>query len=374
MMRKEAFFSLAVIFICWCPLEAGFTHNPMDFNQDLKVDLLDLVEFASHWLWEAVPDADEFAFVPAGTFEMGDHFEEGDSDELPVHTVTLEPFYISKYEITNRQYCEYLNAALDNNEIKVENDIVYAIDDTSNSNAYCRTGISSGSQILYSSGIFSVNIKDGTFDMSDHPMVCVSWLGATAYCNWRSEQEILESCYDLTSWMWDSSKNGFRLPTEAEWEYAARGGEKNPYYRYPWGDSIDGSMANYFESGDPYETGGWLWPHTTPVGYYDGTQVPAGVDMANSYGLYDMAGNVSEWCNDFYDEFLYQYCVDSQITTNPVGPALASYAVVRGGSWENFGQSWRVANRDIAAPTGGVHSVGFRVCVFSPLSHVNRRF
>ncbi|MHC5093170.1 MAG: hypothetical protein ACYSO2_04640 [Planctomycetota bacterium] len=62
------------------------------------------------------------------------------------------------------------------------------------------------------------------------------------------------------------------------------------------------------------------------------------------------------------------------MTTNPVGPALASYAVVRGGSWENFGQSCRVANRDIAAPTGGVHSVGFRVCVFSPLSHVNRRF
>ncbi|MHC4855892.1 MAG: formylglycine-generating enzyme family protein, partial [Planctomycetota bacterium] len=109
MTRKKAFFSLAVILICWCPLEAGFTHNPMDFNQDLKVDLLDFVEFASHWLWEAVPDSDEFVFVPAGTFEMGDHFEEGDSDELPVHTVTLEPFYISKYEITNRQYCEYLN-------------------------------------------------------------------------------------------------------------------------------------------------------------------------------------------------------------------------------------------------------------------------
>ena len=100
-----------------------------------------------------------------------------------------------------------------------------------------------------------MNIKDGITDMSDHPMVMVSWYGCVSYCNWKSQQEGLESCYDTNdpNRVCDFTKNGFRLATESEWEYAARGGSNSPYYRYPWGDTIDGSMSNYGASGDTYE-------------------------------------------------------------------------------------------------------------------------
>ena len=135
-------------------------------------------------------------------------------------------------------------------------------------------------------------------------MADVTWYGAAAYCNWRSQEEGYQQCYNLSTWECDFSKNGYRLPTEAEWEYAARGGEHKPYYRYPRSNSIDGSEANYWSSGDPYETGSYPW--TTPVDYYP----------ANGYGLYDMAGNVWDWCNDWYSDTYYS----SSPYNNPTGP------------------------------------------------------
>ena len=361
MKKQIVILILAVLVSCgW--LQAGFSTNPMDFNNDKKVDMLDFAEFASNWLWEAVPDTNEFAYIPAGTFEMGDHHDSMDG-ALPVHTVTLDSFYMSKYEITNQQYADFLNSAYPA-QIKVVSGVVYDINDSSNIYPYCYTSIfSSSSQINFSDPDFSVNIKDGTTDMSDHPMVVVSWYGCVAYCNWKSQQEGLESCYNLSTWDCDFSKNGFRLPTEAQWEYAARGGEHSPYYRYPWGDSIDGSMANYYASGDPCETGAEPW--TTPVGYYDGGQTPTGIDMANGYGLYDVAGNVWEWCNDWYGSY------SSSPETNPTGPASR---VIRGGDWYSndyyYGSGYycRVAIR-INIPPNNCYShygyFGFRVCVFA---------
>lgn len=334
------------------------------------IDLRDFAVLSANWLWkwETVLDPLQFAYIPAGTFEMGDHHD-GMPTILPVHTVTLDSFYMSKYEITNQQYADYLNSAYPA-QIKVEGGIVYAIDDISNSFLYCGThSYDADSQINYSGGIFSVNIKDGTTDMSNHPMVVVSWYGSVAYCNWKSQQQGLESCYNLSTWDCDFTKNGFRLATEAEWEYAARGGNQSPYYRYPWGNSIDGSMANYGSSGDPYEDPSGLpsviaYPWTTPVGYYDGGQTPAGTDMANGYGLYDVAGNVYEWCNDWYDSSYYQYCVDNTIVNNPTGPAGGSYRVLRGGYWYYNVIYCRVALRIYIAPELH-HCNGFRVCVFA---------
>jgi sulfatase modifying factor 1 len=191
--------------------------------------------------------------------------------------------------------------------------------------------------------------------MSDDPMVLVSWYGSAAYCNWRSSAEGYDSCYNLSTWECDFSEHGYRLATEAEWEYAARGGEHNPYYRYPWGDSIDGSKANYWVSGDPYETGDYPW--TTPVGYYDGSQIPAGSDMANGYGLYDMAANVYEWCNDWMDFTYY----DVSPYDNPTGPASGNMRVLRGGCWGYSVNHCRVASRAGNDPNFRGVTYGFRV-------------
>jgi formylglycine-generating enzyme required for sulfatase activity len=363
MKKQIVFLILAVVFVNCGLLQAGLFTNPMDFNHDKKVDLLDFAEFVSNWLWEADPnelDPIEFIYIPAGTFEMGDHHD-GIGYALPVHTVTLDSFYMSKYEITNQQYCDYLNSAYSSipAQIKVDGGVVYAAEDAGNSYPYCSMhSYSAESQINFSNPDYSVNIKDGTTDMSAHPMVEVSWYGCVAYCNWKSQQEGLEGCYNLSTWDCDFTKNGYRLPTEAEWEYAARGGEHSPYYRYPWGDDIDGSMANYWASGEPYETGAWPW--TTPVGYYDGGQIPAGVDMANGYGLYDVAGNVWELCNDWYDESYYSTSPEN----NPTGPASSPYncRVLRGGGWGV--SSCRVANRLYCGPDYHLlNEGGFRVCV-----------
>ena len=350
-----------------------------DVSGDCYVGPADLAILASQW--ESEPNMADFSImagqwltkgirgivfvdIPGGTFQMGDSFNEADSDELPVHAVALSSFRMSKYEITNQQYCDYLNSAYPA-QIKVDGGIVYMADDDDNSFPLCSTSSAPAgrpnygeySQINYSEG-FSVNTKDGTTDMSKHPMVMVSWYGSVAYCNWKSQQAGLESCYDLSTWQYDSTKNGIRLPTEAEWEYAARGGEHSPYYRYPWGNFIDGSMANYISAGDPYETGSF--PYTTPAGYYDGGQIPAGADMVNGYGLYDMAGNVWEWCSDWYSSSYYSSSPD----TDPAGPATGSHRVFRGGSWNLDADYCRVANRGSGgSPDIRDKSRGFRVCL-----------
>ncbi len=320
-------------------------------------NMADFSIMASQWMTEGNPDI-VFVDIPGGAFQMGDSFNEVDPDELPVHTVTLSPFKMSKYETTNAQYCDYLNSAYPA-QIKEDGGIIYAASDTYNDYPYCEMhSYSSYSQIDFSGGVFSVNTKDGETDMSNHPMVMVSWYGSVAYCNWKSQQEGLESCYDLSTWQCDFTKNGIRLPTEAEWEYAARGGEHSPYYRYPWGNFIDGSMANYISTGDPYETGSS--PYTTPVDYYDGGQIPAGADMVNGYGLYDMAGNVWEWCSDLYGSNYYS----GSPGTNPTGPATGSYRVFRGGSWNLSAGYCRVANRGSGgSPDNHSYSRGFRVCL-----------
>ena len=237
----------------------------------------------------------EMVLIPGGEFEMGDHHD-GMTTALPVHTVSLGSFYIGKYEITNRQYCDYLNTAYPA-QIKVVGGIVYATDDSGNSKPYCDTlEFDTDSRISFSSSTFTV-----VTGKENHPVVEVSWYGAKAFCDY----------YD------------YRLPTEAEWEYAARGGLEGK--KYSWGDSIDGSKANYLSSNDSFE------PGTTPVGYYDGNQTPSGIDMANGYGLYDMVGNVYEWCNDWYDAGYYS----TSPYDNPQGPVSnpSDYRVTRGGGW-----------------------------------------
>jgi len=227
------------------------------------------------------------------------------------------------------------------------------------------------------------------------------WSGAAAYCNWLSVKSGIEECYTLTTGVCNFTKNGYRLPTEAEWEFAGRGGQVNPYLIYPCGNTIDVKKANLPASGDPFEAG--PFPNTTPVGFYDGKlklksqyNWPGSAvsyqtgDGANAFGLYDMQGNVWEFVNDWYGQ---KYYIESPYD-NPKGPDTGfimpdgkQYRGMRGGNWYNGlvtngindGHS-RVANRNPSYyrgpqdPNHPWYHVGFRVArKYTAPSEVNER-
>jgi sulfatase modifying factor 1 len=327
-----------------------------DLNGDCFVDFEDFAILASQWLTTDPCVPQDMAYIRGGTFQMGDSLD-GESDALPVHTVTLSYFYIGKHDITNQQYCNFLNSAA----VKVISGTVYASTDSGNSYPYCDTSaVDTYSQIAYSGSVFSVRTK-GSRSMVNDPMICVSWYGAAAYCNWRSQQEGKEQCYDTSdpNWPCDFTKNGYHLPTEAQWEYAARGGFSGK--RFPWGDvnTISHSQANYYSCNgcysydlgppwgfDPTWSADDIYPYTSPVGSF----------AANGYGLYDMAGNVWQWCNDWWG--LYS----SSPQTNPTGPASGYHPVLRGGGWFSHASGCRVACRYYDDdPDGRYYYCGFRV-------------
>ena len=282
--------------------------------------------------------------IPAGTFEMGDH--NGVGNEGPLHSVTLDAFKMDVYEVTNELYAAYLNDAYAAGSVTVNSNVIYQVGGAGEALADT-TASSSYSRITWNGSTFGV-----TAGNEQHPLVKVSWYGACAYANWRSEQHGLTPCYDLSTWACDFNANGWRLPTEAEWEYAARGGSAT-YTQYHWGNSIDGSHANWNGSGDPWDNGSY--PETTPVGYYDGNQTPSGVDMMNGYGLYDMSGNVWEWCNDWYGSY------SSSAQTNPTGPSSGSLRVFRGGCWSNSAVYLRSAYRGDAGAYYRLSFIGLRL-------------
>jgi formylglycine-generating enzyme required for sulfatase activity len=248
--------------------------------------------------------------IPAGEFSMGDHFNEGDSDEKPVHTVYLDAFYIDVCEVTNAQYAKFLNEYGKN--IDAVGHELLDIDDTG-----C---------LIEKVG----NTYKPKAGYENHPVIYVSWYGAAAYAQFY----------------------GKRLPTEAEWEKAARGGLVGK--RYPWGDDITHDNANYSGTG-----GNDKWDRTSPVGSF----APYGY-----YGLYDMAGNVWEWCADEFDSGYYS----KSPKNNPKGPGIAitfknndftnvsTGRVLRGGPWHDNPYNLRCANRNYDVPTGTVIGIGFR--------------
>ena len=229
-------------------------------------------------------DGKEMVLIPAGSFEMGDHL--GGLSNAPVHRVQLDAFYMDVHEVTVGQFREFVN----------------------------QSGYSYGgnwdSLANYSPG-------------DDYPMIYVNWNDATAYAKWA----------------------GKRLPTEAEWEYAARGGLAGK--RYPWGDEITHDDANY--SGT---SGKDKWKYCSPVGSF----------AANGYGLYDMAGNVYEWCQDWYGENYYS----NSAAKNPPGPDSGSSRVLRGGFWDKYTNTLRVAHRDGTSPFNRINDLGFRCVSGSP--------
>jgi sulfatase modifying factor 1 len=367
---------LALAMVVMLTGHAALAGCPEDLSGDGTIDLVDLGILLAWWdvgdggdvdgdgdtdisdlgallavFGEPCPAPDGMVLVPSGDFSMGDHSGDGYFNELPVHDVYVDAFYMDVCETSNQRYAAYLNDAYPS-EIKVVSGVVYGIADSGNNYPYCDTYDPTGSHSRIDWDGNDFTVRDGK---ELHPMTEVSWYGAAAYANWRSTEEGRQPCYDLGAWTCDFGADGYRLPTEAEWEYAARGGEHAPYYKYPWGNTINGSHANYWESGDPWDNG--PYPQTTPVGYYDGGQTPPGADMANGYGLYDMAGNVWEWCNDWYDHYYY----DSSPYDNPRGPGSGTYRVYRGGPWCYGGNLLRCAVRERNLPDTRFNEIGFRL-------------
>jgi formylglycine-generating enzyme required for sulfatase activity len=246
----------------------------------------------------------DLVFVQGGSFRMGDNVGEGDPRERPVHTVEVSSFYIGRTEVTNAQYRRFRD------------------DPGYEDPKFWPDGwVVPKDQIPYWKD--PRNHGGATPGSDDYPVQGVNWDSAVAYCNWLS------------------AKTGkkYRLPTEAEWEKAARGNDQR---RYPWGNMIDKSFANFVGSQD-YDTG-------KPVGSY--------VKGASPYGAMDMAGNVMEWCADWYSRDYYSVSPKK----DPKGPATGAYRVVRGGAFFFEPFDLRSAARSAAWPSLQSHRmIGFRV-------------
>ena len=360
-------FSFSVVLFC---LGCGGDDEPETDNVELSGDVDTITG----------KDGAEMVHVPAGEFEMGDHFDEVHDDDVPTHVVFLDNFYIDRYEVTNKQYAIFLNAMgrhQDNEQVwldidgdtQIELKLLFSteLDFQDNlDNEKISTDLRrefEGEGITLSQNVDVSVEKEGNHwliadegneqeysvrkendeleiyglpyqpkeDLKNHPAVGVSWYGAAAYAQWSEKQ----------------------LPTEAEWEKAARGGLVGK--RYPWGDEITHSSANY--SG---ETGRDEWDGSAPTGSFP----------ANGYGIYDMAGNVFEWCMDEYDSNFYE----TSPKNNPVSGDRISFVgndfteietrrICRGGSWDSHSYRLRVATRNGFDPDSTSKGVGFRCVV-----------
>jgi formylglycine-generating enzyme required for sulfatase activity len=260
-------------------------------------------------------DPESWAQIPAGDFAMGQH---------EVVTKIDKPYEMMVTLVTNAQYARYLNKALADAKVNIANNqIVGAYAGDKFSGKRHEKKIEAGDyphlvignpdvRLPYDGKLFAVNPG-----YENHPVVAITWFGAKAYCEYY----------------------GWRLPSEAEWEKAARGTDKRAY---PWGNEIARNQANAYSSRDPFEKDLGAQGDTTPVGFYNGKTYDGykTLDAKSPYGLYDMAGNVWQWTNDVYPQQHYRY--------------------MRGGSKGVYEYNLRVWTRNSAEPDFFGPSTGFR--------------
>ena len=257
----------------------------------------------------AIEAPEGFLLIPGGTFTMGSPGGEAwRSEDETQHTVTVSDFYMGAYEVTQKEYQEVMG------------------DNPSN------------------------------FSGENLPVENISWLDAVTYCNARSEQEGLTPVYtiDGTSVSWDRSANGYRLPTEAEWEYACRAGTTTPFNTETsisaeesnyWGDYPYMIEDNYFNQGNL----------ETKPGVYRQTTMEVNSFSPNAWGLYNMHGNVGEWVWDYYGEY------SAQVQTDPTGPETGTRRVYRGGGWNDFAKNLRSAYRAALPQENSSYNIGLRL-------------
>ncbi len=295
---------------------------------------------------------DGVEYIPAGTFQMGDTFNEGNADELQLHDIYISAFYMDRYEVSNEKMRDVMQWAYDNGKVTAGPS---AVTNNLGSKKQLLNLDAPGCQINFSGGTFFVDRGKAKY-----PCVEVTWYGACAYCNFKSEKEGLTLFYNFTGWSCNWSANGYRLPTEAEWEKAARGGKAG--HRFPWHyvDWTSHDRANYSAIGIPsydHSSGGYHpdfdnggLPYTNPEGYF----------APNRYGLHDMMGNVKEWCWDRYEDDWYGQ--PGAILSDTSGPESGLYRVLRGGDWINYAYHARCAIRFFQSPWNYYRNIGFR-CV-----------
>ena len=237
--------------------------------------------------------------VNGGTFRMGTN--NGDNDEKPIHNVTLDSFYISKYEVTNKEYVEFLNA------VGVKKDGL--LNGENFLNLYIFYSYKSYNQ-PYAMDYENISFFCTSSYYENCAVEAATWLGANAFCKWK----------------------GGRLPTEAEWEFAAKGGNQSKNYKYSGSNNIKNVASRYRKYGPE----------------------KVGLKLPNEIGIYDMSGNISEWCYDWYNFNYYSTSPEN----NPQGPSSGVYRVKRDGVWDHTEKVCRVTHRGRREPK---YSSGFRI-------------
>lgn len=304
-MKKRMIFSMAAILLG--SLSACNTAGPPAADAAGETTEAQAEAFAASTAETGTDDG--FVFIQGGTFRMGSPESEDwrEADEAE-HEVAVSDFYMGQYEVTQEEYQRLMGG------------------------------------------------HNSTFSGDNLPVENVTWFDAVSYCNARSQEEGLSPAYviDGQTVSWTRSADGYRLPTEAEWEYACRAGTTTPFNTET---SVSAEEANYFGH-YPYQIEGNYFSQEkldTKPGEYRQTTVPVGSFSPNRWGLYDMHGNVGEWVWDYYGP----YSMEAQ--TDPSGPASGTLRVNRGGGWNDFAKNLRSAYRASAPPENGSISIGFRL-------------
>jgi len=241
-------------------------------------------------------------YVQGGTFDMGDHFNEGLTNELPVHSVTLSDFNIGKFEVTQNEWAAIMG-----------------------SNPASAFGVGSNYPVYYIS-FYEIIVYCNRRSISERLTPCYSISDLTNPDEWGNAPTSSNAEWDRVECNWDA--NGYRLPTEAEWEYAVRGGiHYADNYHYSGSDIID-DVAWYKLNNDPVGT------------------KPVGSKASNQLGVHDMSGNISEWCWDWFGSSYYTSCYENGVEINPHGPETGTSRVLRGGFWDILDYNCRVSYRD----------------------------